>query len=93
MGIDPATLPEAEERVVWVWPENWAVFRLFVALSTQWRWFGISGLGGGVVRRTGLDYAAVPALAQAFGVSLTEETWTKLRLCEGAAMEVWDAQN
>lgn len=73
-----------------VWPENWPVFQLFCGLSTQWRWFGISGLGGGVVRRTGLDYAAVPVLATGYGVKLTAETWTKLQLCERAAIEVWD---
>jgi hypothetical protein len=43
------TLEDFETEPVEVWPENWAAFKVFSDLRTQWR----SGGMGGV---TGLDY-------------------------------------
>ncbi len=93
LGLDPDQVPAAEERVVWVWEANWPVFRLFTALSTQWRWFGVSGLGGGLIRRTGLDYGAVPPVAAGLEVTMDAEAWRLLGMAEAAAMEVWDAKS
>lgn len=49
------TKADIPEEVVEVWPDAWPAFRLFEALSTQWR----TGPGGA----SGLDYAAVPPTA------------------------------
>ena len=43
-----------------VWPENWQAFRLFNALSTQWR--------TGACGATGLDYTSIRDVAGYLGI-------------------------
>ncbi len=56
---------------------------LFVALETQWRWHPMIGL------RTGIDYAAIGAVAAASAIAMTPALFNDLRTLEGAAMETW----
>ena len=43
-------------------PANWDAVRLFVAVQTQWRYAGMSGVP------TGLDYAGCRAVAAGLGL-------------------------
>ena len=66
-----------------VWPENEDAVRLFLALSTQWRF-----AGGGVV--TGLIYASAEAVMRMRGVKRAKMPvlFDALRVMEGAALDV-----
>jgi hypothetical protein len=66
-----------------VWPDLVGAFELFLALQTQWR----TGFNG----PTGLDYAAVPAVAHMLGIARAtlRELWTDLQAMERAALELF----
>lgn len=55
---------------------------LFVALGTQWRTAGMSGIA------TGLDYAAIRPTADLIGVTLDERRFLDLRTMEAEAIKV-----
>lgn len=83
LGAAPATLAEAASRAappLEILPENWPALRLFVAVETQWRRAGMSGLA------TGLDYAVLPMAARALGVALTGELLRRLKVIEAEAL-------
>lgn len=65
-----------------VWPDAWPAFRLFDAMSTQWR----VGQGGA----SGLDYTAIPATASMLGISRRDLTdiFPDLRIMEVEALAV-----
>jgi hypothetical protein len=65
-----------------IWPENWAAFRLFVSMSTQWR----AGMGG----PTGLCYEALYPLLDRTASSHEEweELFDDVRLMEREALSV-----
>ncbi|MCL6701176.1 DUF1799 domain-containing protein [Pseudomonas sp. T1.Ur] len=65
-----------------VWPDNWSAFRLFEAMSTQWR----TGMGGA----SGLDYSALPPVASMLGIKRRElsEAFHDVRVMEAEAMLV-----
>ncbi|MDX9668763.1 DUF1799 domain-containing protein [Pseudomonas sp. P8_250] len=44
------------EQEVEVWPDSWAGFMLFEAMSTQWK----VGMGGAI----GMDYQSLPVVAK-----------------------------
>lgn len=50
-----------EPTAVDVYPENWPVFRVFMAMQTQWH-IGFNG-------RTGLIYSALPFVFRQLGIS------------------------
>jgi hypothetical protein len=74
-------MEEAVGPPVEVWPDNLAAVNVFIAMSTQWR-VGMSG-------RTGLDYAALPAVLDLSDVPKAEraDVFESLRTLEDAAME------
>jgi len=76
------TLADIEEEEVEVWADAWPAFRLFEALSTQWR----LGPGG----PSGLDYTAIPAAASMLGIKRQELTkiFPDLRIMEHEALAV-----
>ncbi|MEZ0194285.1 DUF1799 domain-containing protein [Pseudomonas qingdaonensis] len=76
------TLADIEEEEVEVWADAWPAFRLFEALSTQWR----LGQGG----PSGLDYAAVPITALMLGIKRRElaAVFPDLRIMEHEALAV-----
>lgn len=76
-----------QEEYVEIWPDMVPAVSLFFGMGrTQWRWLGV-GMGGAF--RTGLDYAALPVVAQAFEVSLSPEVMRDLQTMEAGALEAW----
>lgn len=67
-----------------VWPENAAVVDAFLTIASQWR---TAGGGMGPIVYLGLDYTAAIAGITAAGIGLTPETWSGVRVMEGAARE------
>lgn len=72
--------PEDVATSIVIWPDTMQAYRLFEALSTQWR-IGMAGA-------TGLDYAAIPMTLRLQGVPRAE--WPLLfddiRTMEAAAL-------
>lgn len=76
------TLDDLPEEWVEVWPDAWPAFRLFEAMSTQWR----IAPGG----PSGLDYAVIPAVASMLGIKRRDltEILPDLRIMEREALAV-----
>ncbi|MBX9702389.1 MAG: DUF1799 domain-containing protein [Acetobacteraceae bacterium] len=70
--------PDAE--TVEVWPENWSAVRVFVAMDTQWRRAGMTGIP------CGLDYAAIPPVAGMLGVAADADLLARLQVLEAEAL-------
>jgi hypothetical protein len=72
---------------VYVWPENERIWRLFLALGTQWFW-GMSG-------PSGLRYEAVAAVMRMWRVKRSEEqdVFGKIQLMEFAMLKAWKEKN
>lgn len=92
LGLSPAAVstPAASAAAapagpVEIWPCLAQVFGLFAALQTQWRHGGLGGTP------TGLDYAAVPTVAQAMSLSrrTLRRLWPDLQAMERAALELF----
>lgn len=79
LGLSRADLPEEE---VEVWPDAWPAFRLFEAMSTQWR----TGMGG----PSGLDYSIIPTTAAMLGIKRRDlpDIFPDLRVMESEALAV-----
>jgi Phage related hypothetical protein (DUF1799) len=57
-----------------------AAILLFLGADTQWRTAGMSGV------RIGLDYAALPIVAQALDMTLDGEVFSDLKVIESGAL-------
>lgn len=81
MAMFGLTLDDIDEEVE-VWPDNWQAFRLFNALSTQWR----TGPGGA----TGLDYSVIREVSTLIGIKKRQihEMFTDLQIMEAEALAV-----
>lgn len=79
MGLKPSDFPEED---VLVFSDNWDSFRLFEAMSTQWR-VGMCG-------ETGLDYNTIPLLASSLLVPQDDfvEVIPNIRVMEAEALRV-----
>jgi hypothetical protein len=79
LGLTLADIPDEE---IEVWPDAWPAFRLFDAMSTQWR----TGMGGA----SGLDYSAIPAAAAMLGIKRRDLPYIfpDLRVMEVEALAV-----
>ncbi|MCV4285099.1 DUF1799 domain-containing protein [Pseudomonas capsici] len=79
LGLTSADIFDDE---VEVWPDAWPAFRLFEALSTQWR----LGQGG----PSGLDYSVIPFTASMLGINRRDLTdiFPDLRVMEVEALAV-----
>lgn len=53
---------------------------LFLALDTQWRRHAMTG------QRIGIDYAAVAPTAQLFGITMSPDLMSDIRMMEAAAL-------
>ncbi|HYD12737.1 MAG TPA: DUF1799 domain-containing protein [Allosphingosinicella sp.] len=69
-----------------IWPDQADAVALFLSMESQWRWTG-AGMAGAF--RTGLDYSALPVVAEAIGVKPSPEIIADLRIMEGEAVAVW----
>lgn len=69
-----------------IWPDNWQVFLLFEALSTQWR--------TGACGATGLDYTSIRDVAGFLGLTRAQVTdiFSDLRIMEAEALQVMAEQ-
>lgn len=67
-------------------PDEADAVTLFFTLGTQWRFHPFAG------SPTGIDYAAIPAVAQMLGIVMTPMLMHDLRIMEGAALAVWNAK-
>ncbi|WP_291299289.1 DUF1799 domain-containing protein [Elioraea sp.] len=76
-----ARVPAAVE----VFPDNWQAVTVFVRMGTQWRRAGFKGIP------TGLDYAAMPVVADASGIVLTEILLDQVRHLEREALAAMHA--
>ncbi|WP_454844021.1 DUF1799 domain-containing protein [Pseudomonas gorinensis] len=76
------TLADLDQGDTEIWPDNWPAFRLFNALSTQWR----TGPGGA----TGLDYSVVREVAILIGIKKRQipELFPDLQVMEAEALAV-----
>ena len=73
-----------QQRAFEILPENWDALMVFLALSTQWRTAGMSGV------RVGLEYASIPAVLEMTGFSgQAADIFEKLRIMEAAAIPVF----
>lgn len=81
MAMFGLTLDDIDEEVE-VWPDNWQAFRLFNALSTQWR----TGPGGA----TGLDYSVIREVSTLIGIKKRQihEMFPDLQIMEAEALAV-----
>jgi hypothetical protein len=61
-------------------PDMEPAILLFLGADTQWRSAGMSGM------RVGLDYTALPIVAQALGVVLDTEVFSDLKVIESGAL-------
>lgn len=68
-----------------IWPENWPVLRLFLALQTQWRYKPCGQLQG-------LRYDAAEVLMRRGGFKKKRRLFAHLQQMETAALEAWDEQ-
>lgn len=66
-----------------VWPDMEPSVALFFAMGTQWRW---AAVGSGILR-VGMDYSALPAVAQASGVEIAPRVFADLRVMEGEVLK------
>lgn len=73
-----------------MWPENWPIWRIFSALSTQWAY--ASG-GMGPAQRTGLVYASLyPLLDREFPDPADWwQAFYDIQHCEAAALDQMQA--
>lgn len=76
------------EAAVKVFPDNWPVVEVFCAMETQWRYVA---LPTGHIRKTGLDYAALPPVLEALQPEIQgSELLAGLKTMDIAAREVMD---
>jgi hypothetical protein len=78
----PQPAPAKAQEAIGVFPANWAALRVFLNLATQWRHAGADGVP------VGLEYAAVPVVAQALDVPADGDLLARLRVLEGEALRV-----
>ncbi|WP_414865478.1 DUF1799 domain-containing protein [Pseudomonas sp. IT-P12] len=65
-----------------VWPDNWSAFKVFEAMSTQWR--------TGACGATGLDYTSIRHVAGFLGLTRSEvaDIFPDIRVMEAEALGV-----
>jgi hypothetical protein len=71
-----------------VWPENWATWRTWLELATQWRL--VAGVAG--VIHQGIEFASVPLALELAGVTADErpDVLRGLKDMEQAALAVFN---
>ena len=79
---DEGVEPELDTPLA-VWPENWPVLQLFLALQTQWRFTPMGALQG-------LRYDAAEQVIRLRKVRKARQLFSHLQEMEQAALEAWD---
>jgi hypothetical protein len=77
---------EDEPECFGIWPENAAAFRVFMSMSTQWRW-----TGGMEPQREGLDYTTFDFEIESAGVKKKRrvDVFRGVKVMERAALVAW----
>lgn len=92
-GVGEESLAKARAQIrdqaLDVEPENWNAVRVFLALQTQWHYQSRSNGKVSLLSRTGLDYAAIPAVCGAHAVALDEAMLDQLRILETESLAVY----
>lgn len=70
------------DAAIHILPCNVKTVRLFIGMGTQWR-MGMNGAYG-------LDYSALPVVAQALGVRLRPGRFEGLRIMEAEVLRRWE---
>ena len=85
-GLLQTVQGRANERPLYLWPENVRAWHCWLDLQTQWR-VGVSGI-------TGLDYPGVRAYLDEEGLQPDEraDVWRGVRAAERAVLEVASRQ-
>lgn len=81
-GLVAESPPVVTQEVFYLWPENLAVWQLFMDCDTQWR----SGMNG----REGLDYSGVRVVMEMHGVRKQRPCFLALQKMERTALQAWD---
>lgn len=74
------TEADYEDEYVEIWQDNLDVFRLFKAMSTQWR----TSMGG----VTGLDYNCLSWVMKVNNIAENERIFNDLQIMEGEALKL-----
>lgn len=83
LGLPPPPAPpRAKAEALGIFPANWAALRVFLNLTTQWRHAGAGG------EPIGLDYPAIPVVAQLLCVAADADLLARLRVLEGEALRI-----
>ncbi|WP_338513399.1 DUF1799 domain-containing protein [Pseudomonas poae] len=82
-GLSRQDIPDKE---VGIWPDNWDAFKVFEAMSTQWR---IGACGA-----TGMDYSVLSGVIRMCGVPISqrESIFGDFRRMEAEALQVMAEQ-
>ncbi|WP_447096860.1 DUF1799 domain-containing protein [Pseudomonas sp. CF10PS3] len=82
-GLSRQDIPDKE---VGIWPDNWDAFKVFEAMSTQWR--------TGACGATGMDYSVLSGVIRMCGVPLSQRQtiFSDFRRMEAEALHVMAEQ-
>jgi hypothetical protein len=84
IDIELAKLPpEPAEQLIELETDDWTAASLLLALDTQWKTAGMTG----VIH--GLDYQAIEPTARLLGVEVTPPVFLALRTMEAEALRVF----
>lgn len=90
-----ATLDETEDSTgqYGVWEEHVPAVSLFLAAATQWHMVALPVSEGIVLRRTGLDYLALEAIARLNGIAIDGALFHQVQLLEVAALNAFNGRS
>jgi hypothetical protein len=90
MAAQAARAAEEDEADFEIWPENWDIVQLFMAVSTQWRKTAMVGAAKAIVIYDALDYSAVEAVMRMHNVAKRHkpELFWGLQVMESEAAKV-----
>jgi hypothetical protein len=77
-----------QKRIVEVEPENADAVRVFLRMQSQWKQQSVGGGGAHITVPTGLDYSALPVVAQALGIAVTADLLDRLGVMEVESVRI-----
>ncbi|BCW89958.1 hypothetical protein sos41_31260 [Alphaproteobacteria bacterium SO-S41] len=85
LGATAETAESDDDDAIEVLAENEDAVRLFLAAGTQWRVAVLPHPKGAILMRTALDYAVLPVVAGALGLTLDADLLDQLQTIEAEA--------
>jgi hypothetical protein len=77
-----------QKRIVEVEPENADAVRVFLRMQSQWKQQSVGYGRAHITVPTGLDYSALPVVAQALGVTVTADLLDRLGVMEAESVRI-----